>query len=161
MAYQSVWPFRSRRVDSVKLSGDGWIAKYTTALADFKASKEIIALPAGMLATAIGAEVRHEKLDSQIQAVARNAIGLASPLPVTSGQRNVSALYAEAEIPVLKGLDFQVATRFDHYNDFGNSSIPKSPSSTSRWRTCCSAALPARAFVRLRSTTYSCRTPKL
>ncbi|OHX20755.1 TonB-dependent receptor plug domain-containing protein [Chromobacterium sphagni] len=112
--------------DSVKLSGDGWIAKYTTALADFKASKEIIALPAGMLATAIGAEVRHEKLDSQIQAVARNAIGSGiANSQSTSGQRNVSALYAEAEIPVLKGLDFQVATRFDHYNDFGNSFNPK------------------------------------
>ncbi|WP_199155752.1 TonB-dependent receptor [Chromobacterium sp. ASV23] len=112
--------------DSVRLYGDGWIAKYSTALADFKASKELFSLPAGMLAAAFGAEVRHEKLDSQIQDTARNAIGSGiANSQSTSGQRNASALYAEAEIPVVKGLELQVASRFDHYNDFGNSFNPK------------------------------------
>ncbi|POZ59992.1 TonB-dependent receptor [Chromobacterium alticapitis] len=112
--------------DSVRLFGDGWIAKYTTALADFKASKELFSLPAGMVAGAFGAEMRHEKLDSQIQALASNAIGSGiANSQSTSGQRNVSALYAEAEIPVLKGLELQIASRFDHYNDFGNSFNPK------------------------------------
>lgn len=112
--------------DSVRLYGDGWIAKYTTALADAKASKELFALPAGMVAAAFGAEIRHEKLDSQIQEAARNAIGSGiADSKSTQGQRNVSALYAEAEIPVVKGLELQLATRFDHYNDFGNSFNPK------------------------------------
>ncbi|KJH65488.1 TonB-dependent receptor [Chromobacterium violaceum] len=112
--------------DSVRLYGDGWIAKYTTALGDFKASKELFALPAGMVAMAMGAEIRHEKLDSQIQDTAHNAIGSGiADSQSTSGQRNVSAMYAEADIPVIKGLDVQLAARFDHYSDFGNSFNPK------------------------------------
>ncbi|AOZ48533.1 TonB-dependent receptor domain-containing protein [Chromobacterium vaccinii] len=97
-----------------------------TALADFKASKEIFALPAGNVAAAIGGELRHEKLDSQIQDLAQYAIGSGiADSKSTKGSRNISALYLEAEVPVIKGLDVQLAARYDKYSDFGKAFNPK------------------------------------
>jgi iron complex outermembrane receptor protein len=111
---------------SVQLTGDGWIAKYATTLADFKMSKELFDLPAGKLAAAFGVDMRHESLDSQIQDLAQYAEGSGiANSQSTSGSRNVKALYAEADVPLLKNLDAQFAARYDHYSDFGGSFNPK------------------------------------
>ena len=61
--------------ESTSLNGDGWVAKFQTIMADFKVSKEVLQLPAGMMATAFGVETRREKLDSQIQDIAQFALG--------------------------------------------------------------------------------------
>ncbi|MFB9160356.1 TonB-dependent receptor [Chromobacterium violaceum] len=112
--------------ENVELKGDGWISKYETALADFKASKELFALPAGNLAAAFGGELRHEKLDSQIQDLAQYAVGSGiADSKSTKGSRNISALYLEADVPVIKGLDIQLAARYDKYSDFGKAFNPK------------------------------------
>ncbi|MDF0604909.1 TonB-dependent receptor [Neisseriaceae bacterium TC5R-5] len=110
----------------VELSGDGWQAKYTTVLADFKVSKEILELPAGNLATAFGVEARSEKLDSQIRELAKQAIGSGiAGSQSTSGSRTVTAMYAEAEVPIVKSLEAQLAARYDRYSDFGSAFNPK------------------------------------
>ena len=37
----------------------------------------------------------------------------------------VNALFAEADIPVVKNLEAQLAVRYDRYSDFGSSVNPK------------------------------------
>ena len=89
--------------ESTSLNGDGWVAKFQTIMADFKVSKEVLQLPAGMMATAFGVETRREKLDSQIQDIAQFALGSGiADSKSTSGSRGVTAAYVEADIPIFK-----------------------------------------------------------
>ncbi|MEN6081885.1 TonB-dependent receptor [Chromobacterium piscinae] len=102
-------------------------AKSKLDLADFKVSKEVYQLPAGMLAVALGIEARHETIEHTYNhAVASDT--LSTGLTKTtdgSGARNAQALYAEMDIPVIKHLDANLAVRYDHYSDSGSSVNPK------------------------------------
>jgi iron complex outermembrane receptor protein len=84
---------------------------------------------AGRAATiAIGAEGRQEKfLDHANRPVAERLVastGL-SPDFYQAGDRKIYAGFVEANIPVMKSLDFTLAARYDHYSDFGSTTNPK------------------------------------
>ncbi|PTU64557.1 TonB-dependent receptor [Chromobacterium sp. Panama] len=102
-------------------------AKSKLDLADFKVSKEVLQLPAGMLAVAIGAEARRETIEHTYNH-ALSTDTLSTGLTKTndgSGQRSAQALYGELDIPVIKHLDANLAVRYDHYSDSGSSVNPK------------------------------------
>lgn len=92
---------------------------------DFKASRELFQLPAGMVGVAVGAEYRKEETDSQSTPFTdiNDIVGLG--YSASQGSRNVKALYAELAIPVLKSLELQAALRTDDYSDYGRSTTPK------------------------------------
>jgi len=92
---------------------------------DFKASRELFQLPAGMVGVAVGAEYRKEETDSQSTPFTdiNDIVGLG--YSASKGSRNVKALYAELAIPVLKSLELQAALRTDDYSDYGRSTTPK------------------------------------
>ena len=92
---------------------------------DFKASRELFQLPAGMVGVAVGAEYRREETDSQSTPFTdiNDIVGLG--YSASEGKRNVKALYAELAIPVLKSLELQAALRTDDYSDYGRSTTPK------------------------------------
>ena len=96
-----------------------------TALADFKASRELFNLPGGALGVAIGAEFRHEQNSlTPVSGTERaNIVGLG--YSAYSLSRNISAIYAEAVAPVVKMVEISAAARYDHYSDAGNSFTPK------------------------------------
>ncbi|QEL54966.1 TonB-dependent receptor [Chromobacterium paludis] len=102
-------------------------AKSKQDIADFKASKEIFQLPAGMLAVALGVEARHETIEHTYNhTIAVDA--LSTGLDKTTdghGSRSVKALYGEMDIPVIKHLDANLAVRYDNYSDAGSSVNPK------------------------------------
>lgn len=92
-----------------------------------KASGEIWSLPAGPLALAVGGEVRKETL-SQSYAPELSAgivAGYGGTYPSISASRDIRALFAELNIPILKTLDANVSLRNDHYSDFGDTTNPK------------------------------------
>nr|WP_199068119.1 TonB-dependent receptor [Chromobacterium sp. ASV5] len=102
-------------------------AKSKLDLADFKVSKEVLELPAGMLAVALGMEARHETIEHTYNhALASDTLstGLTKTTDGT-GARNAQALYGEVDIPVIKHLDANLAVRYDHYSDAGSSVNPK------------------------------------
>src|SRR5204863_5380945 len=88
---------------------------------------ELLALPAGPLAAAFGAEARREKLaDNPLPVLSSGDLqGGNGPLPVVSGSRDVKALFAELNVPIVKNLEAQLAVRYDDYSDFGNTVNPK------------------------------------
>ena len=92
---------------------------------DFKASRELFQLPAGMVGVAVGAEYRKEETDSQSTPFTdiNDIVGLG--YSASKGSRNVKALYTELAIPVLKTLELQAALRTDDYSDYGRSTTPK------------------------------------
>ncbi|MES2129199.1 MAG: TonB-dependent receptor [Pseudomonadota bacterium] len=100
-------------------------AETKMAQVDFKASREWMDLPGGKLATAFGAEYRHESTELQPTSGTDtgNIIGLG--YSAYSGRHNVAAAFAELLAPVLKSVELTGALRADHYSDVGNSYTPK------------------------------------
>ncbi|MFB9159223.1 TonB-dependent receptor plug domain-containing protein [Chromobacterium violaceum] len=112
---------------SVSMTGQTKEAKSTIDMADAKVSKELFDLPAGKLGVALGAEVRHESLSTIYnKSVTRDALSTGQDKTEDSmGSRSAYAFYGEADIPVLKTLDVQLAARYDHYSDTESSLNPK------------------------------------
>ncbi|MFT3780898.1 MAG: TonB-dependent receptor [Nibricoccus sp.] len=100
--------------------------KFTLRTYDFSATGDLFELPAGQLALAFGGEARSEKFESirSPDSTAGNIIGGSEGSSI-HGDRTVRAAYAELRIPIVKGLQAQVAGRFEHYSDFGSTTKPK------------------------------------
>ena len=95
---------------------------------DAKASNEIWQLPAGPMAVAVGGEWRKEELqliNSDFLNSGDIIGGLGTIPSLTSSDRDVYALFGELNIPIVKTLEGNVAVRYDHYSDVGNTTNPK------------------------------------
>jgi iron complex outermembrane receptor protein len=78
-------------------------------------------------AVAFGAEFRKEKFYTDVNAELASAapsLGV-DPDSDVEGDRNVSAVYAELTVPVVKSLELGFAVRHDRYSDFGSTTNPK------------------------------------
>jgi iron complex outermembrane receptor protein len=113
------------------LAGAGWSGRFShdkaiTTSFEARASKEIYDLPAGPLALALGAEARREQLEVNWspEFASGDLLGAAQFEP-TTGSRTVEAAFAELNVPIAKGLEAQLAVRYDHYSDFGDTTNPK------------------------------------
>ncbi len=80
------------------------------------------------VALAVGGEVRTEDFVSAanppVAALLIASTGV-DPDSRAEGKRNVGAVYAELNVPVMKGLDLTGAFRYDRYSDFGDTVNPK------------------------------------
>ncbi|MDH4390668.1 MAG: TonB-dependent receptor [Aquabacterium sp.] len=96
-----------------------------TTQIDLKVSRDLMQLPGGMMALAMGAEARRESisLEPTTGTSTGNVIGLG--YSAYSGARTLTAAYAEVLAPVTKQLELSAALRGDHYSDVGNSFTPK------------------------------------
>ena len=107
---------------------------FTTTTADFTTSGPVFKLPAGNIYSALGFDYRKEEyyfagdprsnvstVDSLIfNAPFDNGLATAGTL-----SRNIYALFAELQIPLLKSLDLNLAARRDDYTGFGATTNPK------------------------------------
>jgi iron complex outermembrane receptor protein len=92
---------------------------------DFKASKELMALPGGAMQVAMGAEVRQEKLSSPPTPYTSTGDIVGLGYSTFNQSRSVTAAYAELVAPVTKSLELNAAVRNDSYSDWGNAITPK------------------------------------
>jgi iron complex outermembrane receptor protein len=79
-------------------------------------------------AVAVGAEFRTEDFLSFNHPEFAQKVSAstgADPTARAEGDRKVSALYGELNLPVLKTLDITASARYDKYSDFGNTVNPK------------------------------------
>lgn len=91
-------------------------------------SKSLFSLPGGSATLAAGFEFRKEEMVylTDIPKVSQAASsGLAGSGAVREGERDVTALALELNLPVLKGLEIGASVRYDKYSDFGNTTNPK------------------------------------
>jgi iron complex outermembrane recepter protein len=92
-----------------------------------KGSRELTTLPAGPLAAAVGFEFRREGFSSdpalELQQGDVSGYG-GNTLPVDKS-RNVRAVFAELNIPIIKGLEGNLAVRSDSYQGSGSATTPK------------------------------------
>jgi iron complex outermembrane receptor protein len=113
-------------IDSAQVVADTVIGKNTLDFADFRVSGELFKLGDHMVSAAFGAEHRREQSTFENTDITAQlgSLGL-DPNGDTSGKRDVNALFAEFNIPVLKNLELTLAGRYDKYSDFGNTFNPK------------------------------------
>lgn len=93
---------------------------------DASASGTLVNLPAGALGLAVGGETRRETFENLKTAanITGDVVGGAEGASV-QGQRRVYSAYAELRVPIITGLEAQIAGRFEHYSDFGSTTKPK------------------------------------
>lgn len=106
-------------------------AKSTLNGADFRITGDLFEWSAGVVGFAAGAEWRQEKLDSTNPWQIDAGLQIRPAIAEVHGERKVSALYAEVNVPLASTLELQVAGRGDHYSDFGNAFSPKA---SLRWQ---------------------------
>jgi iron complex outermembrane recepter protein len=89
-------------------------------------------LPAGTVASAFGAEFRSERFfdryDSQSEA---GTVGGSSGNS-SDGKRDAYAIFGEVGVPVIDGVEVDVAARYDHYSDAAGGAF--SPKISARWQ---------------------------
>ena len=103
-------------------------ATSTLKFIDTKASTELPAkftMPGGNIGLALGAEYRKESLKDQPSEAATSGDILGQGTTSTKGSRSSEAIYGELRLPILKNLEAQLAARYDHYSDYGSSTVPK------------------------------------
>ena len=90
-------------------------------------SRPLVDLPAGPLTGALGGEVRHERFeyDPATAIQTGDIAGEGGNTLPESASRNVESTYIELDATVVKGLDLDVAGRYDHYQGIGNTANPK------------------------------------
>ncbi|HEX8480191.1 MAG TPA: TonB-dependent receptor [Telluria sp.] len=90
---------------------------------DFKASRELFALPGGALGIAVGTEYRRLKLDNpSLDGTIDGTIN--SSYVAAKGTDDVKAVFVELVAPVLKTVELSGALRYDRYKNF-SSTTPK------------------------------------
>jgi len=92
-----------------------------------KASRELFQLPGGTLALAVGGEVREEKFrfNSNPAFSTGDISGYGGNLQSLDKSRNVMALFAEVNIPIVRSLEANAAFRYDDYQGSGSKTTPK------------------------------------
>jgi iron complex outermembrane receptor protein len=85
------------------------------------------------LSLAAGAEIRKEEYNFQpsVELQQGDLSGYGGNIAAVNKSRSVVSAFAEIAIPAFKGLDFDGAIRYDHYQGVGNSLTPKA---SFRWQ---------------------------
>lgn len=126
-------PEIQQQILATNFVGEAYSTKTSIQSLSATGSRELVDLPAGALAIAIGAEWRQEKFSTdpspemQIGDIATYG---GNQLPM-SQSRDVTALTAELNVPIIENLELGVAARFDDYENVGSKTTP---SARIRWK---------------------------
>lgn len=99
--------------------------KTTNTSWDLKGSRELMQLEGGPLALVAGIEARKEELavNPDMRVVNGDIIDIGSAQ--AQGNRRIGSIFAELSAPFAKRVETQLALRYDHYSDYGNSTTPQ------------------------------------
>ncbi|HZZ93051.1 MAG TPA: TonB-dependent receptor [Usitatibacter sp.] len=117
----------SQQVQACNYHGTVTAGKATTESVNGKISGDIFTWAPGTIAGAVGLDLRKEKLDENPSAayVAGDLTGYGGNARPVSGDRDVTAFFAEVNVPLLRNLELDAALRTDKYSDFGRTNNPK------------------------------------
>ncbi|APV51788.1 hypothetical protein BWI17_20155 [Betaproteobacteria bacterium GR16-43] len=92
---------------------------------DTKGSTELWQMSGGPAGFSVGAEFRSEDLKDTPDKSATSGDILGQGITATNGSRDSTAIFAEISLPITRQIEVQIAGRYDHYSDYGNSTTPK------------------------------------
>jgi iron complex outermembrane receptor protein len=121
------------QVRATQFTGESYRIKSSLTSLAARASKELMQLPAGPLGVAFGVEARREKydFDSDPALQAGDVSGYGGNFLPTHRSRDVTAVFGEANVPIVKDLEANLAVRHDRYEGVGNTTNPKA---SLRWQ---------------------------
>lgn len=113
-------------IEAAQVVAPTQIGTARTNFGDLRVSRELMQLPAGMLAAAFGVEYRKERSGFEALDITAQlgSLGI-DPDSDTSGSRKAAAAFAEFSIPVTKEVELTLAGRFDKYSGTGDTFNPK------------------------------------
>lgn len=126
-----VQPGQSQTAEGLQLINDAkargaslYGGKATVQGLDATISRELMQLPAGALGVAFGLDLRREEFRFD-NTQPTNINGVTSPPSLARAKRDISAVFTELLVPVVKNVELQLAARYDRYSDFGATTNPK------------------------------------
>ena len=107
--------------------GDAYTISSSLSSVNGRATHELLALPGGPLALALGVEVRQEhfRFNPSKEISEGDIAGYGGSLAYTNRSRDVDAVFAELNLPITKTLEANAAVRHDRYQGVGRSTTPK------------------------------------
>lgn len=120
-------PAIQQQIKDTNFNAEAFHTRTSTAGVNGKVSRELFALPAGPLSLALGGDLRHESYSfNASEAIALGDVsGYGGNFIDVAKGRNVEAVFAELDIPILKSLEADLAYRYDNYQRVGNTGNPK------------------------------------
>jgi iron complex outermembrane receptor protein len=103
--------------------GNEAVAKLDTL--GLKGTGPIYDLPAGPLNAAVGVEFRHESVDDEAGQALRTGHVLSNGVTTVIASRDIEAMFAELDAPILKSLEADLAGRWEHYEGTGSNFSPQ------------------------------------
>ncbi|MGL5001887.1 MAG: TonB-dependent receptor domain-containing protein, partial [Casimicrobium sp.] len=148
---QSQTPEALALLEAAKARGERLFGGQTTLFQfDGTVSGEIMKLPAGPLSVAAGFDFRQESyVFTDGSTTTRPIFSAPFDASFKKVKRDVTAVYAEALIPIVRNLETTLAVRHDEYSDFGGTTNPKI---SFRWN-------PVKAFLARGSYNTGFRAP--
>ena len=115
------------QLPSAKFSGATLTAKSKSDVLDGKLTGDAFKMPAGVSQYAVGAQGRKESyVTTPSDALGTGDIaGLGGSVPPVNKDRQITAVFGELNLPLVKNLDATVAARTDRYDDVGNANTYK------------------------------------
>jgi iron complex outermembrane receptor protein len=112
---------------AAEFTGQDFSSKTSITSLNATGSRELLALPAGPLSAAVGAELRRETFDYHPAAAVQTGdiAGQGGNQLPESASRNVESGYLELNAILLKGLEIDAAVRYDNYQGIGSTANPK------------------------------------
>jgi iron complex outermembrane receptor protein len=115
------------QLPAAKYVGPTLNSKSGSKVVDGKVTGDAFSLPGGLSQYAVGTQYREETYaNNPAPALESGDIaGLGGGVPKVDAKRKIGSVFGELNLPVLKGLEANVSTRYDKYNDVGNSTTYK------------------------------------
>ena len=120
-ADSSVW-------SSLEVSGTTNDATLDSTTFDFTISRPIFTLPAGDVGFAFGGSFTTQDWEAKVNSDLVRLVpgsGIDPDKPISKGDRDITAVFSELQIPITSTLEAQLAARYDDYSDFGDTFNPK------------------------------------
>lgn len=120
-ADSSVW-------NSLEVSGTTNDATLDSTTFDFTISRPIFTLPAGDVGLAFGGSFTTQDWEAKVNSDLVRLVpgsGIDPDKPISKGDRDITAVFSELQIPITSTLEAQLAARYDDYSDFGDTFNPK------------------------------------
>lgn len=125
LAGQTQTPAALALLDSTKFRGQLNHGKTGLNQVDGNLSGEVMDLPAGALAGAVGFDLRRETYEYAQDVDATQILLAPGNAGLNKATRDIKAVYAELIVPVVKDLELQLAVRRDQYSVIGATTNPK------------------------------------
>jgi iron complex outermembrane receptor protein len=126
-------PAVQQQILATNFTGEAFHTKTSIGSINGRVSRDLYTLPAGPMAIAIGGDVRKEKyaFSASDSIAVGDVSGYGGNFIDVAKSRNVEALFTELNVPIVKGLEGDVAVRYDNYQGVGNTTNPKA---SIRWQ---------------------------